>query len=62
MPLTAPPCQKHVTVTHTETGEQRPATVTTDGLVVDKDGDFNDTNWTVQSVTTPPRKNTPPTP
>ena len=51
MPLTTQPCQKYVDVVHKETGERRPATVQTDGTVIDKDGSFKETVWEVSQPT-----------
>lgn len=51
MPLTTQPCQKYIDVVHTETGEIRPATVRTDGVVIDKDGSFDESDWEIRQPT-----------
>lgn len=50
MPLTTRPCQKYIDVVHKQTSERRPATVRTDGVVVDKNGTFDETTWTTSQL------------
>lgn len=50
MTLTTDRCRKFVEVEHKETGERVPATVTTDGTVVDVDGRFNGDEWVIKPI------------
>lgn len=47
MPLKTEPCQKFVEVVHIDSGVRKPATVRVDGVVVDKDGPFDQGEWAV---------------
>lgn len=51
MTLTTQPCQKYIGVVHKETGQRKPATVKPDGIVIDKNGGFNEDEWEVSQPT-----------